>query len=153
MRKLLICLLLTLPIATTGCISSMVTDAIETADMEMQKRWNEEWAPKILDKMQIEMLSMKGALIEKLDKNTQEKLDRLDIDPNKHDTDGDGKLNTTEALKLLADMKVKNDNSKEPMSMFELIMAFAGVYGGGSMLKGGVRMAKDKKALEEKVAA
>lgn len=140
MNRVILALLLATTLTSTGCVSSMVNDAIDTAEERLYEKFEEQWTPHLLNKVELEMAGFKEAVIERVDKNTQDKLDRLEIDLRDHDANQDGTLQWQEGIGLLREMKKKNDEQGSPFSLWELLLAFAGVYGGGSMVKGGVRM-------------
>lgn len=152
MRTALYAIILSFLLLTTGCVSGMVDDAVEAAEDKLYQKWTEEWSPALMDKVEVELLTMKDQVIERIDEDTQAKFDRLGVDAASHDRNADGSLQADEAITLLAEMKAANDAQGNPYSILELMAAFGVVYGGGSVLKGGVRMAAKKAPSTEQAS-
>jgi len=128
-----------------GCASSMVRDAVDAADERIREKWTEEWKPNILNEIKFIMASAQDILMKEIDKDVEKKLSRVDLRLEDYDKNNDQRLQGTEALTLLKDIQNKNEDAPEPLSLLEIAILFAGIYGGGSAIKGGVRMAVNGK--------
>lgn len=144
MKNLVILLILLLPM--TGCVSSMVQDAIDAADERIRLKWAEEWKPDLQNELKGVVGDSKDALLEqvlsKLDSQEdkiQAKLDAVNIRLKDFDSDGDGSVTGMETLALVRELKAAKDQNGNPLSWAEILGAVVLGYGGTTAGKEWVR--------------
>lgn len=130
----------------TGCVSSMVEDAVDAAGDQVRLKWAEEWKPALASELREQMNQGKDVLLSELKAQVSEgkdvvlsqvlerleayddRLAKMGIDVASHDRDQSGKLEVHEMYGLLREIKEKNENSPQPLSWYEIMVIVAGAY-------------------------
>lgn len=127
-------LLLTV-LSTTGCVSSMIDNAMDAAQEQVRLRWAEEWRPALMEQLNREIetvrnntLSEAVERIENFEDQTDTKLESIGLKFENYDGDSDGRLQIGEAVTLLRDIKTKNDAAGNPLSWLDILMIVIGGY-------------------------
>tara|TARA_R100001244_G_scaffold25113_4_gene25579 strand:+ start:41477 stop:41947 length:471 start_codon:yes stop_codon:yes gene_type:complete len=130
-----IAILIVLLLTFTGCVSSAVSDAIDSADQKMRLKWQEEWKPQLIAEAkglagEAQEAAVAAAVIQ-LDKyklESEGKLERIGVKVEEFDANKDGQISGVETLALVKEIKAKNDKSGDPLGWWEILLAVGGAY-------------------------
>lgn len=133
MKKLILALLLT--ISLTGCVSPAVRSALESVEDHITLKWAGEWKPALqneldetIDEARQQLLAQAVAQIDGLETKMEGKLETIGVKIDNFDTNQDGRISGGETLALLQEIKSKNDESPNPLSWWEIMLALGAAY-------------------------
>ena len=148
MRK--IAIMAVLLFSLSGCISSAISDAVDSADQKVRLKWQEEWKPALLAEVKSTISDTKEAALKEMTVNLEKfrtettgKLATIGVKVENFDTNGEGRISGAETLALVKEIKAKNDDAPTPLKWWEIIAALGAAY---LPLTGAKEMAKSKMA-------